>query len=307
MNHASTIYLSIDDRGAVAATYAIAVTGLIIVAGAAFDYNRVMTLDSRASDLGRPCALAGATQLDKEDGACARAGNAAVELLGNITLLSNVGTGNAITANGGSTISIGNDQCGGFTGITFYKDRQKTTLATTDEDARYIEVAVDNRAARYAFTSIGSLAGRDMGGRAMAGIGAAICRVPPLMICNPTEPAGNTDVFRDFDIENNIGTGIKLVANDSYTPGAFGFLQTDFGSGANGLLAALAWDVRGGDCTSVDGVVIKNGLNASVMDGINTRFDLPGEWQQLSQYQWYNRRMLPIGQRPQGSGPPAEQ
>ncbi len=268
-----------DDRGAVAATYAIAVTGLIIVAGAAFDYNRVMALDSEMQTAADHAALAGATQLDKQDGACARAGNAAVDLLRNVTLLSNVESGNAITANGGSTISVANDQCGGFTGITFYKDRDKTTVAATDEEARYIEVAVDTRAARYAFTAIGSLAGSDTSGRAMAGIGAAICRVPPLKICSPTEPSGNTDVFLDFPVSANIGAGIRLLGNETDVPGAFGFLQTEFGSGANGLLAALGWDVRGGDCVSVDGVEIQNGVVNSARDGINVRFDMPGNGQ----------------------------
>ena len=33
----------------------------------------------------------------------------------------------------------------------------------------------------------------------MAGLGTAICKVPPVMICNPDEPAGNTDPNYNFD------------------------------------------------------------------------------------------------------------
>ncbi|AKQ41357.1 hypothetical protein CP97_03875 [Aurantiacibacter atlanticus] len=265
-----------DQSGAVAATYAIAITGLIIVAGAAFDYNRIMSLDSEMQTAADQAALAGVTQLDKTDGACARAGNAAVELLRNITLLSNDSMGNAVTVNGGTTISIADDSCGSFNGITFYEDSAKTSVAATDESARFVEVIVDQRSARYSFTAIGGLIESPARGQALAGLGTAICRVPPLMICNPTEPSNNTDPYLEFDVDNNIGAGVKLVGNESYEPGAFGFLETSFGTGANGLKAALGWDVRGGDCTAVDGVEVKNGLNASVMDAINTRFDLPG-------------------------------
>ena len=270
-------YLS-DERGAVAATYAIAITGLIIVAGAAFDYNRVMTLDSELQNAADNAALAGVTQLDDRAGACARAANAAIELVNNITLLSNDGGGNAVTINGGNTVPVTEDACdpssyGNL--IYFYQDRDRTP-ATTDSDAGFIEVFVDKRNARFAFTAIGDLFEEDAGGIAFAGIGSAICRVPPLKICNPVEPLGNTDLFLDFPVESSVGSGIKLLGNQTDVPGAFGFLQTEFGSGANGLLAALGWDVRGGDCVSVDGVEIQDGVVASARDGINVRFDMPG-------------------------------
>lgn len=263
-----------EDSGAVAATYAIAVMGLIVVAGVGYDYTRMVAVDSELQNAADQAALAAATQLDKTDGACARASTAAVGLLRNLTMLSNDGSGNAITV-------TGEDECDAAGTIRFYQDRDKQIPATTDEEARFVEVHVDPREAFYALTPVMATfrGSGDLHAAALAGVGSAICRVPPLMICNPVEPLGNTNTMLDFDAEFHIGAGIRLVANDSYTPGAFGFLQTEFGTGANGLLGALSWDIRGGDCLSVDGVEIKNGMNASVLDGINVRFDLPGTGQ----------------------------
>ena len=266
-----------DTKAAIAATYAIAITGLVVIAGAAYDYNRIMALDSELQNAADQAALAAVTQLDNSSGACARAGNAAIELLRNVTLLSNDSLGNAVTVEGGKPITVTDDACESFKGITFYSDPD--TVATTDADAEFVTVGVDARTAQYAFTPLGSLVGGSSDKArafATAGMGSAICRVPPLKICNPAEPASNTDVYLDFPVEANIGAGIKLLGNETEVPGAFGFLQTEFGSGANGLLAALAWDVRGGDCVSVDGVEVQDGVVNSARDGINVRFDVPG-------------------------------
>lgn len=263
-----------DEAGAVAATYGIAILPLIVVAGVGYDYSRMVSLDSELQNAADQAALAAVTQLDRQPGACERASNAAVGLLSNLTMLSNDGSGNQITVTAETA-------CDATGRIRFYQDKEKATPATTDEEARFVEVHVDPREAFYALTPVmATFSGSgDLHAAAYAGIGSAICRVPPLMICNPIEPATNTDTLLDFPAEAYVGAGIKLVANDSYTPGAFGFLQTEFGTGANGLLAALGWDVRGGDCVSVDGVEVKTGMNTSVLDGINARFDLPGTGQ----------------------------
>ncbi|MXO75234.1 pilus assembly protein [Altererythrobacter aerius] len=263
-----------DEGGAVAATYAIALMGLIVVAGVGYDYSRMVSLDSELQNAADQAALAAVTQLDRQSGACERASNAAVGLLRNLTMLSNDGRGNQVTVTGETA-------CDATGTIRFFQDKDKTIPALTDEAARFVEVWVNPREAFYALTPVmANFNGSgDLHAAALAGMGSAICRVPPLMICNPVEPAANKNTMLDFDAESHVGDGIKLVANDSYTPGAFGFLQTEFGTGANGLLAALGWDVRGGDCVSVEGVEIKNGMDASVLDGINVRFDIPGPGQ----------------------------
>ena len=76
-----------DESGAVAATYALALIPLIAAAGLAMDYSRLMGMDSELQNGADQAALAAATQLDGEPGACARAVNAAVGLLENASLL----------------------------------------------------------------------------------------------------------------------------------------------------------------------------------------------------------------------------
>lgn len=268
-----------DEQGAVAATYAIALVGLIAIAGVGFDYGRLVAMDTELQNGADQAALAGASQLDRQaavgltPGACARAAAAARTLVSNISLLASDGTSNAITlANEPACDAVGN--------IMFWQDRDKTTAATSDANARFIEVRVDVRAAQYVFTPIvGAFNSGRIAAGAMAGIGTAICRTPPVMMCNPAEPASNTDTMLEFPANNYKGVGLRLVANDSYTPGSFGFLETGFGSGANNLLAALGWNIPPGDCVATDGVVVKNGMNASVLDGIRSRFDVPGNGQ----------------------------
>lgn len=269
LNHGS--FLANED-GAVAAMYAIALTGLIIVAGAAFDYSRVASLDTELQNAADQAALAGVTQLDQTDGSCARAGNAAIELLRNVTLLGNDDGGNLATIRGGSTITVTDDACASFTNtdgdqvIQFFSDTSGT-VATTDETARYIMVAVDERVARYAFTPLGELYGSDVRSLAVAGIGSAICELPPLMICDPGSSGTLTP-----------GIGIQVTGhgggNTAWAPGDFGFLE--IGSGQlSELVKAIAYANPQLNCTSVDADVPPETGNAQdLYRAINTRFDI---------------------------------
>ncbi|WP_338243559.1 TadE/TadG family type IV pilus assembly protein [Aurantiacibacter hainanensis] len=262
-----------DDSGAVAATYAIAITGLIIVAGAAFDYNRLMALDSELQTAADHAALAAVTQLDEEDGACARAGNAAVELLRNITLMSNDDTGNLISVNGGATVGVSDDACASFSpAVTFYEDAAKTTVATTDETAQFVEVRVDVRSARYAFTSLGGLLGSNTSGIALAGIGSAVCAIPPIMICSP-------DPSQPFNAAGNRGVGIQATGKDpgntgSWSPGNFGFLEVGSGQ-TNELAQAIAFGTATFDCIPENSANnVETGNSQNLYRALNTRFDI---------------------------------
>lgn len=263
-----------DQNGAVAATYAIAVTGLIIIAGAAFDYNRIMALDSELQTAADKSALAGVTQLDGRDGACARGGNAAIAMLRNVTLLSNDALGNTVTVDGGTTASVSNDQCAAFSNITFYSD-SAGTVATTDEDAAFIKVGVDVRAARYSFTPVGALIGSNARAFALAGLSSAVCDVPPLMVCNPNPGA---------TLSTNVGWGVQVTGHGNtrdgpggtvgaWAPGDFGFLEVGAGQ-LSDLVAALAFDQQRFNCAPVDGTVPETGNAQGLYDAINTRFDI---------------------------------
>ncbi|MCP5939792.1 hypothetical protein NL351_28170, partial [Klebsiella pneumoniae] len=88
-------------------------------------------------------------------------------------------------------------------------------------------VTVDSRRANYALTPIvGLLSSGDLSAQARAGLGTALCKVPPLMICPPSGTAST-------DWNALRGVGIRAVSNTgpNWAPGAFGFIgPNDAGS-----------------------------------------------------------------------------
>lgn len=255
-------YLS-DQQGAVAATYALALVGLVVIGGVGFDYGRMMAMDSELQNGADQAALAGATQLNGATGACSRAAAAAIGLVTNNTLL-------ATSAN---TITIANETTCDATGsVRFWQDKAATVAATTDAQAKFIELDVDVRSTRFAFTPLTGLLVGSLQAGAMAGLGSSICKVPPLFMCNPDQAND-----ADFTISNYVGKGIRLVANDGggqYGAGNFGYLQSDAGNGASAIADTLGKTSIPGDCVSVDSVYTKPGAQLSVLDALNTRFDI---------------------------------
>ena len=250
-----------DERGAVAATYALALIPLIAFAGVAFDYARLMGADSELQNGADQAALAAASQLDGRSGACARASQAASGMLNNLVIL----------AADSRFIAVGaEDACDATGQIRFFQDKSKSTAATSDENANYVEVIVDARQVDYAFLPItGQLASGDMQGVAFAGLGSALCRVPPVMMCNPREAADP-----EFTTANYTGNGLRLIANDQgglYGPGVFGYLETNAGNGAIATARTLGREDPPGDCISTEGADIKPGEQISVLDALNTR------------------------------------
>lgn len=255
-----------DQRGATAATFGLALFALVAVGGLGFDYARLAGMDSELQNAADQAALAGASQLDGKTGACLRASAAATTLVANLTLLANDGDGTAVTI-------TAEPDCDAVGNIRFYQDSSRTP-ATDDSNANFIEIFIGFRTANYAFTPLVAAISGDTDAAALAGLGSAICRVPPVMFCNPAEPLGNTNVDFAFDANALAGSGMKLITGNATAPGNFGFLESGFGSGASNLAAALGYNNVPGDCLPITGVTTKPGLNAVVMDALNTRFDL---------------------------------
>lgn len=265
-----------NESGAVATTYGLALIGLIVVMGVGYDYGRVMGMDSELQNGADQAALAGATQLNRKSGACSRASAAIVNLLTNRSILTS--DNKAVTVPSEPT-------CDSTGQIRFWQDKAKTQASTADANANYVEVLVDVRTVDYAFLPLtGLLTSANMRGIAMAGLGSAICKLPPVMMCNPNE---STDF--DFTIANYVGKGIRLVANvngqngageDSdedpggYGPGVFGYLETDAGSGAIDTARTLGREEIPGNCVAVDGADVKPGQQVSVLDALNVRFGI---------------------------------
>jgi Flp pilus assembly protein TadG len=255
-----------DKSGAVAATVGLSLFALVAAGGIAFDYARMASMDTELQTAADQAALAAAAQLDGEVGACARAAAAAANMVSNPTLMAN--------DNVGLTVVVATENSCDATGrIRFYQNAAKTTAATNDANAKFVEVEVNPREAFYALTPVvGAFSSGQLTAIAFAGLDSAICKVPPVMLCNPDE---NGDPA--FTIANYVGKGIRLVGNDGggiYGPGNFGFLDTGAGNGAATLRQVLGASNVPGDCVSGDGVDTETGSIISVRDALNTRFGI---------------------------------
>lgn len=251
--------------GSVAPVVALSLVGLIAAGGLAVDFAQLANLDTELQNAADQSALAGATQLDKQPGAMERATAAAKWLVNNDTRFAN---------DGGSDAAV-------ITEVSFYAtaaDAESNINALDDpeedyEVAKFVRVAVGARKARYAMTPIvGLVQSGNVAAAAVAGMGSAICKVPPVMMCNPAESNSNTDV--DLDYNPPAGTGLRLITGNADVPGNFGWLEAGLGNGAPALGAALGYDSPPGECQPSDGVTTKTGMTTSVLDALNTRFDI---------------------------------
>lgn len=258
-----------DQSGAVAATYALSLIGLIAAVGVGYDFARLATMNTELHNAADQAALAAATQLTGKAGAIASAkaaaDGAANSLIKNKTILAND------TNVTGVTIAT----------FVFYKtkadaeadDESKAvdqTAATADADARFVKVKVTTRSVFYAFTPIVNVvASSPSGASATAGMGSAICKVPPVMMCNTAaDPA-------IFDFAAIKGKGIVLKGTGgggTWVPGDFGFL--DVGAGANDLGKLLAYGSPPGTCVDIANPSTEPGSMSSVINDFNTRFDI---------------------------------
>lgn len=248
-----------SESGSVAPIVAISLFALIGAAGIGFDYSRLVGMHTELQDAADHAALAAAAQLDGKTGAQTRAKAAAKTLITNLALFANDG--------GNRSVSVSDAN------ILFYQDKAKTTLSTSDANSYFVQVTVDTKQARYALTPVvAAFTSGSINAKAFAGVASGICKVPPVMICNPAETATNTDYLADFNVAT--GTGLKLVTGNATAPGNFGWLDTNFGNGANALAESLGYNTPPGDCAPVTGVTTKPGMTASVLSAFNTRFDI---------------------------------
>lgn len=268
-----------DQSGAIAAVYALALPALIAVGGIAFDYARMASLDTELQQAADQAALAAVTQLDQTATSCTRAVAAARALISNQTLFAN--DGNVAGTNVAIADQTANTGCGNGTTdkvkfFSAYTSETSNTVTTSAVAAKFVSVTVNSRKAVYALTPIvAALNSGDMQGTAVAGLGSAICKVPPVMICNPNE-SGDPN----FTTANYAGKGLKLVSvgngNSAWAPGNFGYL--DVGTSTSNpnveLREALGWISLPGDCSGVIGVKTRTGAGTTVTQAINTRFDI---------------------------------
>jgi Flp pilus assembly protein TadG len=251
----------------VAPTVALSLTALIAMGGLAFDYAHLASLDTELQQAADQAALAAATQLDGQSGASARATAAAQSLIANSTLLASTGA---------KTVTVPDITfCTAFDDSKVSTDDACTKATTTAQKdaARVVWVKVGGRTASYALTPIvAAFTSGTVGGEAVAGLNSAVCKEPPVMMCNP-----NSDATK-FDVSTFIGKGIRLIAHNTgpgggaYAPGDFGFL--DVGSGTKDLSKLMGYGSPPDECVDVTNPSTEPGDPASVINAFNTRFDI---------------------------------
>ncbi|MFB9048903.1 pilus assembly protein TadG-related protein [Sphingobium indicum] len=257
-----------------APTVALSLFALIAAGGIAFDYARLAAMDTELQNAADQAALAAVTQLDGKEDAIERATKAAQDLITNRTRFSNDGSdaGTAVTVPTLEFFESYDQAADDFVGEIDPGDED------ADENARVVKVTVAGREAFYALTPIVAAIRSGLVSRtATAGLGRAICKVPPLMICNPKSGT-------EFNAEDPVtgfgalrGVGIKVVgqSGSSWSPGNFGFLdvgQDDVG--APDLLSALAYQNPTLECLNLETNGVDPGVTAPAFDAINTRFDI---------------------------------
>ena len=269
-----------NDGGAVAPTVALALFVLVGAGGLAFDYSRLVSMDTELQNAADQAALAAATQLDGDEGACGRAISAATTRaaaeapwLANETRFAN-------DSGGGLVLTVdadGTPGCTGHPNVHFWQDEDKALEATGDENANFVEVTIETRRANYALTPfVGALNSGDIAASAMAGMQSSFCRIPPLMMCNPVE-----DDDDEFNGDDYAGKGLLVKARgggNAWAPGDFGFLAAGYdfsgGSGANVLRQVLGQENALIECVSGSRVTTEPGNMENVVDALNTRFDI---------------------------------
>jgi Flp pilus assembly protein TadG len=273
-----------DERGAVAPTFALSLFALVAAGGIAFDYARLATMDSELQNAADQAALAAATQLDGASDSCARAIGAARDLLkgagdtgqqtGNLSVFANDGGGPKVTIPAQTTAC----DATATDAVRFYTTAEGTTLATTAAEAKFVEVTVAARIAKFALTPVvGAIKSGAIDATARAGLGSAICKVPPLMICNPNPSlAFNADGKKGWGLmvtghgNDRSGSGNAVSA---WAAGDFGFLEAGTGNNAD-LIKALAFQNPTIECLQVETGQVNTGNPQGLYDAVNTRFDI---------------------------------
>ena len=240
--------------GAIAPLYAIALLALIAIAGVAFDYGRLMAMQSELQNAADQAALAAVTQLDGKPGARARARQAARSYFANQTRVANDDKGRAVTIADG--------------GFTFFSDGVAGTPATSDDDSQAVEVAVDLREMFYALTPVvDAISSGGITARARAGLRKAVCNLPPIMVCVD---------HTNFSIPAEAGEGLRMRWRSTkdvaaLAPGNWGFLDI---SGEKSSQYELG-ENQANYCAPLENVQTEPGFRNTEPVAMNTRFDMP--------------------------------
>jgi len=242
------------------------------------DGARYMSLQTQMQNAADALALAGARELDKRAGARDRATDAIDNLITNG--LSGMGISASVTRQT----------------VVFYKSLPAASAgwptagdeASGDSDAVFVGVTVTPATVAtvfpVTFLNAAGVNSFTAGAQAIAGnAGEQICKVPPVFICNPWEPIGNTDdAAATTALLNKIQPGsvgvrtqVKVLNDGNTGPGHFGWLvPPDDCKGASCLTEWTSMNAPPA-CFSASSVNLNTGAIESAVKAFNLRFDIP--------------------------------
>jgi Putative Flp pilus-assembly TadE/G-like len=245
------------------------------VIGLSLEVGRYYLLHSQLQDMADAAALAGAKQLDGLDTARQRARDAAEAVVNpqwwSNTLLSPTRIDDSRTF--------------------FYSRLNPDVEATSDIDAFYIKVTTNFGTIAPAFLrAVGATIANQTRATATAAYLPIVCKVQPLMMCNPLERADPPQLdfyaaFTGADVSVKKGVQFHMKVKGDATPGGDGnsWAPGDFGlldppglnsSGAN--LTRNLLSQQSPDFCFANNLSPRTGEAVQkVSDGINVRFDMP--------------------------------
>jgi len=249
-----------NTSGAVAPLFAVGLIAFVGAGALAWDISRGYAMRAELEAAVDAAALAGATQLDGQSDAISRATTAAQgALVQNSKRMGNTYESNVITASSGDTIQ-------------YLTDLTSRTVTTDSTKAQFIEITLAPRPMGLIMGALLGLGAFNGSAHAVAGYGSAICKVPPMMICNPQETATSTT----WDPSVLIGHAVVLTPAPSagaFAPGQFGFLTVNSSNSAALIKDALGRFPPLSECYG-ETVTPAGGNIASADDFINMRFDV---------------------------------
>lgn len=282
-----------DQCGAVAPFLAATIFLLIGIGALAVELPRMANFTTDLQNAADAAALAGAAELSGQSGAINRATCAAINTFTNAEKFG---------SSSSSNLTLGNSSCTTAANITIdflnaipssdTTSIPSSDVTTKDSDARFIRVTIANQGINFAFASIFGISSATAGTSAVAGNDTEVCQSPPMFICNPTEPSGNTDTSLNVDYTKIGGVSIRAFyagGNKAlYSPGNFGLLCPAGGSSCNPTSQQIAkmFASPTGTCvrTQNSQLLSKTGVDQnSVQEGLNIRFD---DWDNYAAHNW---------------------
>jgi Flp pilus assembly protein TadG len=273
-----------DTKGAIAIYMALITPVLIGIGALTLDLGRLITLNTELQSAADAAALAGARELSRFPGAIDKARAAAVGAAANNQTFATDGGGKQVVIDPKPCADPPVAPC-----IRFLKDLPvddddpitAANVTTSDNLARFIEVYVGSReVTNFLIQVVGGPTTAATAANSVAGQNPVVCNVPPMFMCNPSEPDGNTDMDLPVDMNALEGRQMEMFhqgGSGSLTPGNFGLLCPAGTEGATNCGASAVKDAlasTAGTCVGLERATTKTGVDLQmVRTGINVRFD----------------------------------